>query len=199
MGNKTADACRTGFSTFGFVIGPAGAPSNPKQQARKTMMRRKFTLAAALCALLLLSTAAWSGAPGGDGPAGKGPGLTRMLTELDLSAAQKREVAGILKANRDNTKALRDSVKSAMDAMRGIMAKTPGDEAAVRAAAKAVADAAVELAVARGRVKAAMDAVLTPEQRAKRDALRQAFRDKWKARRLERQGELDAWIESNLS
>ena len=163
------------------------------------MMRRNLTLAAALCALLLLSTAAWAGAPGGDGPAEKGPGLVRMLTELDLSAAQKREVAGILKANRDSTKALRDSVKSAMDGLRGVMAKTPGDEAAVRAGAKAVADAAVELAVARGRVKAAIDAVLTPEQRTKRDALREALRDKWKARRLERQGELDAWIESNLS
>ena len=92
-----------------------------------------------------------------------------------------------------------DSVKSAVDALRETMAKTPGDEAAVRAGAKVVADAAVELAVARGRVKAAMDAVLTPEQRAKRDALRQALHDKWKARRLERQDELDAWIESNLS
>jgi protein CpxP len=199
MGNKTADACRRGFPTFGFGTGPAGAPPNPKQQARIIMMRRRLTLATALCAMLLLATAAWSGAPGGDGPAGKGPGLMRMLTELDLSVAQKREVAGILKANRDSTKALRDSVKSARDALRGILAKTPGDEAAVRAGAKAVADAAVELAVARGRVKAAIDAVLTPEQRTKRDALREALREKWKARRLERQGELDAWIESNLS
>ena len=163
------------------------------------MMRRKFTLAAALCAVLLLSAAAWSGATGGDGPAGKGPGLVRMLQKLDLSAAQKREVAGILKANRDTTKALRDSVKAARESLGGVMAKTPGDEAAVRAGARAVADAAVELVVARGRVKAAMDAVLTPEQRAKRDALREALRDKWKDRRLERQGELDAWIESNLS
>ena len=199
MGNKTADACRTGISTYGFWIGPAGAPPNPMQQARNTMMRRKFPLAAALCAVLLFSAAAWSGAPGADGPAGKGPGLTRMFNELDLSAAQKREVAGILKANRDSTKALRDSVKSAMDAMHGIMAKTPGDEAAVRAGAKAVADAAVELAVARGRVKAAIDVVLTPQQREKRDALREELREKWKARRLERQGELDAWIEGNLS
>lgn len=158
------------------------------------MMRRKITLAAALFALVLVSTAAWSGAPGGDGP-----GLMRMLTELDLSAAQKREVAGILKANRDSTKALRDSVKSARDALRGIMAKTPGDEAAVRTGAKAVADAAVELAVARGRVKAAIDAVLTPGQREKRDALRQELREKWKSRLSERQGELDAWIESNRS
>lgn len=162
-------------------------------------MRRKFTLTAALCALLLLATAAWAGAPGGDGPAGKGPGLVRMLGELDLSAAQKREVAGILKANRDSTKALRDSVKSAFQALRQIMAKTPGDEAAVRAGARAAADATVELAVARGRVKAAIDAVLTPEQRAKRDTLRERFLDKWKARRLERQGALDAWIEGNLS
>ena len=163
------------------------------------MMRRKLSLATALCAMLLLATVAWSGAPGGDGLAGKGPGLVRMLTELDLSAAQKREVAGILKANRDSTKALRDTVKSAMDALRGVMAKTPGDEAAVRAGAKAVADAAVELAVARGRVKAAIDAVLTPGQREKRDALREQLRGKWKTRLSERQGELDAWIENNQS
>lgn len=163
------------------------------------MKRRKLALAAALCGLLLLAGAAWSGKPV-DGPGGaNGPGLARMLGELDLSAAQKREVAGILKANRDNTKALRDSVKSALDALRGVMAKTPGDEAAVRAGAKAVADAAVELAVARGRVKAAIDAVLTPGQREKRDALREQLREKWKARRLEGQGELDAWIESNRS
>jgi protein CpxP len=163
------------------------------------MMRGQLIVASALCGLLLLGGAAWSGITTGGAPAEKGPKLLQMLDELELSAAQKREVAGILKANREATRALRASVKSAALALRETLAKTPDDAAAVRAGAKAMAEVATELAVARGRVKAAIDAVLSPQQRDRRDALRQKLREKFEARRLNRQGELDAWIESNLS
>ncbi|KHK00895.1 hypothetical protein NY78_3675 [Desulfovibrio sp. TomC] len=162
-------------------------------------MRRQLILAAALCGLLLLGGTAWSGATGGGAPAEEGPGLVRMLDALNLSPAQKRDVAGILKANREAMRALRGTVKAAAQALGATMAKTPGDEAAVRAGARTVAEAAIELAVMRGRVKAAVDAVLTPEQRAKRDTLREALREKIEARRLERQEQLDAWIVGNLS
>jgi protein CpxP len=160
-------------------------------------------IAAAMVMVMLLATAALAaqekGPAGheGFGP-GHGKGLVKMLEQLNLTPEQKHKVAQILKDNREQSKGLREAMKTAHEGMREVMDKTPGDEAAVRKAAQAMAKAGEELAVNMGKVKAAIDAVLTPEQKAKKAELRAAFKDRFKDRMEKHHGELDAWIEQNL-
>lgn len=164
-------------------------------------MKLRLIVGMALGALLVFSGAAMAKdtAETAQGAlVGPGKGFVQLLDSLDLSAAQKHQVAAILKDARDKSQPLRDSLKASFAKLREIMDKTPGDEAAVRQAAKVMSDAAVELAVERGKVKAALDAVLTPEQRSKRDALRAEFKQKFLERKETRHQEIDAWIERNM-
>ncbi len=162
-------------------------------------MQLRLTAVAALCMMLALSGTALAKGAGDAAQEAHPRGIVRMLDSLDLTPVQKHEVARILKNGREQTKPLREAMQTAFAKLREVMDKTPGDEAAVRGAAKAMADAGVELAVARGKLKAAVDAVLTPEQRAKREALRAEFKEKFKERKEQRLHDLDAWIEQNQS
>jgi len=133
---------------------------------------------------------------------GKGGGMVRMFEKLDLTAPQKKQVAQILKDSMEKAKPLREQMKQAFHGMRDVMDKTPGDEGAVRQAAQAVAKAGEELAVARGQAKAKIDAVLTPEQKAKADEMKAHFKAKFAERMKEHKGghkkALNEWIENNL-
>lgn len=162
---------------------------------------KRLTLFIALFAVLAFAAlaAAQDKAPKQEGMmAEHGKGIVRMLDNLDLSTAQKHQVAQILKDNREQAKPLRESMKQAFAGLREVMDKTPGDEAAVRSAVQVVAKAGEELAVNRGKVKAKIDAVLTPEQKTKRTEMRANFKEKFKERRESRRHELDAWIDQNL-
>lgn len=133
----------------------------------------------------------------GFGP-GHGKGLVKMLEQLNLTPDQKHQVAQILKDNREQGKALREAMKTSHEAMRDVMDKTPGDEAAVRKAAQAMAKAGEELAVHAGKVKAAIDAVLTPAQKAQRDEMHAKFKERFKGRMGGHEKEIDDWIAQNL-
>jgi len=130
---------------------------------------------------------------------GHGKGIVRVLESLNLSPGQKHQVAQILKDNREQSTALRESMKKALAGLREVMDQNPGDEAAVRNAAQAVAKVGEDLAVNRGKVKAKINAVLTPEQKAKQAEMRTKFKEKFKERMGNRHHELDTWIDQNLS
>ena len=133
---------------------------------------------------------------------GMGGGMVKMLEKLNLTAQQKPQVAQILKDSMEKTKPLREQMKKAFQGMRDVMDKTPGDEAAVRQAAQAVAKAGEDLAVVRGQTKAKINAILTPEQKAKVDEMKANFKAKFMERVKEHKGEfknaLNGWIENNL-
>ena len=109
-------------------------------------------------------------APGGPhGPGGPGgPGAHRLLDNLlalDLSPAQKHDVAVILQKSRTG---IEDGGKDMREAMRGlheIMRTDPGNEQRIREASHKVATIGENMAVARGKLEAEVLAVLTPEQR----------------------------------
>lgn len=170
---------------------------------------KRFAAAMVVFALVAMAAVAAQAQEKGPAPEGmmsgpmvRGPhhgkGFVAMLEGLNLSPEQKHQVAQILKDNRDQGKALRENMKKAHLEMREVMDKTPGDEAAVRKAAQAMAKAGEEMAVHMGKVKAQIDAVLTPEQKAKRAEMRAKFKERFKARMEKHHGELDAWIEQNL-
>ena len=116
-------------------------------------------------AILVGSAYAVAAGPGPGGPGGPGPeGLLNRLLSLKLTDAQKHDVALVLKRNRPAFHADMEAMRAAFDGMRQVMRTDPGNEAAVRQASKAIAAAAEDMAVLRGKVEAALMALLTPEQ-----------------------------------
>lgn len=126
-------------------------------------------------AILIGSAFAVAAGPGPGGPGGPGAeGVLRRLLSLDLTAAQKHDVAVILKRHRAAFETGASAVRGGVDALRDTMRVTPGDEQLVRQASRKVSAAIEEMTVLRGKVEAEVLAVLTPEQRkqwAERDEL----------------------------
>lgn len=161
---------------------------------------KRMTAAIALVTLLACQAlAAEAGRHDGPPPPpDHGAGIVKMIEDLDLSPGQKSQVARILKDNRAQSESLRSAMRAAHERMGEVMAKSPGDEAAVRAAARDLAKAGEEMAVNAGKVKAAVDGVLTPEQRTKLAEKKDHFKGRFKDRFEKREKALDKWIEENL-
>jgi Spy/CpxP family protein refolding chaperone len=113
-----------------------------------------------------------------------------MALALDLSAEQRRAIAEIRTSRW--TDGLGDALRRHRDSRRALEEAISGDAAsrdAVAVAARAHADAEEALALERRKTRLAIEAILTPDQRAKLDDLR--------ARREERRGRAfaarDAW------
>ena len=160
------------------------------------------SIAAIMVLMVLLATGALAAkdmAPPPDGPPpGHGRGILGMIEELKLSPEQKRFVAQTLKDARAEGQALREAMKTARTKMGEVMDKTPGDEALIRKAAQVVGKAGEDLAVHAGKIKAKVDSVLTPEQRATLSEKKHSLRDRFKGR-FEKGGKaLDEWIDQQL-
>jgi len=164
-------------------------------------MKRRAVMLTLMALLVSTAVAAKDMGPPPGGPGGPGGmfghdpfrGVVRLADELNLSKEQKRSVALILKENREKAQALREAMKTAGRSMGDVMFSAPGDEAKVRQAAQGMAKAGEELAVFMGRVKARVDAVLTPEQKAQLAEKRKKFQE----RRERGWQSLDEWIDEN--
>lgn len=110
------------------------------------------------------------------------PGLAGLIEELNVSEAQKTQIAGILKAERTALQANVDAVLKARAELRAAIQADAFDEAAIRRASQAVAAAEEELAVQRGRLSQAVRAELTAEQRQTLNTRRDEFRGRLTAR-----------------
>jgi len=105
---------------------------------------------------------------------------------LDLTDAQKKEMFSIRLEERAKMKPLVQNLKAGRDQLCALP-KGQFDEAKVRAIAKGQADIITELIVAKQRMKSKMYAVLTQEQRAKVEQMR----EKWKSRHEKEQKHQD--------
>jgi len=137
------------------------------------------------------------------GHGGHGVGMIiKMADELKLTPVQKKSIAQVLKDNREKAKPLHEAMKKAFEGLHEVMDKTPGDEAAVRQAVKAVAMAGEEMIVNRGQMKAKIDAILTPEQKAelakKKAEFKERFKERFKEHMEKHKKAMDEWIENNL-
>jgi len=97
--------------------------------------------------------------------------------KLNLTDAQKKEMFSIRLDERAKMKPLVQKLKAGREPLRALP-KGKFDEAKVRSIAKGQADTITELIVEKERMKSMMYAVLTPEQRAKAEQIRES----WKAR-----------------
>ena len=130
------------------------------------------------------------GGPPPGGPGGHGV-LGPVARELNLTDAQKAQIKQIEDSFASSTKELRDQLEALRpngpEANDGAF-----DEAPVRAAAQKRAAVIVELEVAHARMMSQVFAVLTPEQKAKLNELRQQFeerRRRWEQERKANQAD----------
>lgn len=120
---------------------------------------------------------------------GYGPGGRRhrrwaahMARRLDLTDAQKEQIKAIHQAEKPTIKPLLDQLQAIHRQLRAMTGSEPFNEAQVRALAEQKAKVIAELTVARERVKSKVLAVLTPEQRAKLNQMRERARERFLSR-----------------
>ena len=102
----------------------------------------------------------------------------RLWKKLKVTDAQKTQIHTIISEERAKMKPLFQQLKAGRDQLNALRKSGPFDEAKVRSIAKGQADTLIEMIVVKERMKSRIFAVLTPEQRAKAQELRES----WKAR-----------------
>ncbi|MBF0476632.1 MAG: Spy/CpxP family protein refolding chaperone [Deltaproteobacteria bacterium] len=132
-------------------------------------MKRIFIVVLVL-ALAFIGTVQGAGAFGKFGHSG---GILGLLTQLNLTDAQKQAVATILKANQTQSQTLRANLKTAIQNLRTVTNTPNVTEAAVRAAFKLVAAAGEDMVVNRVNVMTQIKAGLTPDQLAQLAQIKQ--------------------------
>jgi Spy/CpxP family protein refolding chaperone len=133
--------------------------------------RNLFGGAALILAGALAGSAALAQpAPGGPGGPNKlAQGIRAAMATLDLSDAQKEKIKAIFESHKEEGAALRAQAKADRDALKAAASAAKPDPAVVGAAfLKVRADRETAKAKMKA-VRAEIDAVLTPEQRAKLD------------------------------
>ncbi len=115
-----------------------------------------------------------------------GHGRRHLWKKLNLTDAQKKEMFSIRLEERAKMKPLVQQLKAGRDQLRALP-KGKFDETKVRAIAKEQANIITDLIVEKQRMKSRFYAVLTQEQRAKFEQMR----EKWKSRREEEQKHTD--------
>jgi Spy/CpxP family protein refolding chaperone len=121
------------------------------------------------------------GGPGGPGGRGLGPGgpgggmfgmLGPELQAVALTDAQKKQVQTVLESFQADQAAIRDRMQPARKGLNDAIAADAFDEAVIRTKAADLAAVEADSAVLQAKVRAAVHALLTPEQLQKIKELR---------------------------
>ena len=108
------------------------------------------------------------------GPGHPGPFLgPRLIETLQLTDGQKTTIDGLFAANRENARALFQRIQEQRQLLRNAAQTQPFDEAAVRFQAQELAKLQAEMMVRRAALMNQVSSVLTADQKAKLQELRQ--------------------------
>jgi Spy/CpxP family protein refolding chaperone len=130
-------------------------------------------------ALVLASGVALAGNPGGRGHFGRG--IRAAMATLDLSDAQKEKVKAIFTSHKEQLQAFRAQAKANREGLRAAASAENPNPAAVGAAFLKVRADGKAMRVQREGVHTEINAVLTPEQRARFDGWIAAHRQQRRA------------------
>lgn len=108
------------------------------------------------------------GEPGRDGNAF----MQKMAKDLKLTDAQQEKVKAIITADREKSAPLREKMEEKRMQFHEAATAEKFDEATVRTLAVQKAELEVEMTVSRAKIRNSINAVLTPEQRAKAEIMR---------------------------
>ena len=106
---------------------------------------------------------------------GRHHGMHRFLEKLNLTDAQKDQIHAIVTEERANIKPLVQKLKEGRNELRAATKEGAFDEQQVRSLASKQASTITEMIVAKQRMKARIFKVLTPEQRAQAQKLRESW------------------------
>ncbi len=123
------------------------------------------------------------------GPRGEhhGPRGDRLLHGIELTDAQKTQVAGIREAARAEQREAMTAAMQARKELRDLSAAATFDETRAQQVANTAAAAQAKAAVLRARTDSQILAVLTPEQRTTLETRRKEAEARWEQRRAERE------------
>ncbi len=127
--------------------------------------------------------------------AGERGGMLPGLSELSLSDAQRDEIRGIAEASQETGSPLREQLRAMRRELNEAVSDEVVNESTIRALVAQIAPLEAEAAVQRAYGHSAILMVLTPDQRAElqliREDARERFRERMQRRREERQQRQD--------
>ena len=103
----------------------------------------------------------------------KGRYMKRLARRLNMTDEQRADIEAILGNSRDQMAGLRDEMRANRAQIRDLTRLSGFDEDAIRGAADKQGDLKAEMIVLRARQRAEMRALLTDEQRAQLDDMRE--------------------------
>lgn len=118
-------------------------------------------------------------------------GLLRMAERLNLSDEQKTQIKTILADSKTRVKPLMEEMRAQHETLEALGTDGQFDAERVEAAANAQTAASKQLIVEKEKTKAAVFAVLTPEQRTQAAALKNEFKGRMKDRFRKRFSEMN--------
>ncbi|QTA90467.1 Spy/CpxP family protein refolding chaperone [Desulfonema magnum] len=164
-------------------------------------MKAMKTLSMVLVLVMLFSGAAMAGKFGkhhhGFGMDGGFMGFRGLIRQLDLSEAQKTEVANVLTKYRDNIRNTADSLAETRGNMNTVMLTEEFNEANLREAFQKAASLQEDFFVLRAKIFSEIKPLLTPEQLELLKQKKAEMTEKMKARMNFRHSKFDAWLESH--
>jgi Spy/CpxP family protein refolding chaperone len=116
---------------------------------------------------------------GGFGP---GHGLLMMADKIGATEEQKTRIKAILEDSKTRVQPLMEALRANHEAIRNLGTDGTYNEAEVARIANAQAETTKQLIVEKEKTKAAIFAVLTPEQRTKATELREQMKERFKGR-----------------
>jgi periplasmic protein CpxP/Spy len=127
-----------------------------------------------------------------------GAGLALAIKQLQLSDAQKKEIAGIISANRPALAAHKANLKSKTSDLLEAIHSPVFDETRIRQLHEQRAADAEEFAVVRGQILSQIRATLTVDQIKKLENYRKQLRHRMESRQEAIQLVLEGWVEDNI-
>lgn len=119
-------------------------------------------------------------------------GEMHILKKLDLSDEQKAEVKAIMKNAKEQKAALREPLKAYKQALRDLVNSPDYSEQAVRSLHAQYQNVFADKVVIKANAANQVNAVLTPEQQAKKAEIKEKMKQRWaekKKRIAERKSE----------
>jgi len=168
---------------------------------KETNMKSKKVFIVTLLTAVCLSAAAYAGKRARNHfpleGALEGAGLLKTLVELELTDAQKQDIAEILRSRQEIVRADVQEVVEARTKLFQEIHADELDEAKIRLAYSNVAKAGEELAVERAKLVHEIRPVLTSEQQKSLDELRDRMVERIPERIERAASAVDRWIEKH--
>ena len=147
----------------------------------------------ALSALIIAGLLTASPAQSQTGPGHPGPFIgPRMFETLQLTDGQKTTIDGLFAANRGNARSQHQRLQEQRQLLRNTAQTQPFDEAGVRFQAQELAKLQAEMMVQRAALMNQISSVLTADQKAKLEELREqrkAHFQEWRERHRPQAGQ----------